>query len=95
MTNMAAASAGGNPARIQPGDAAVRGQHANLPLDAESIANDRGQVVEHLAQVAARFALRQDRGDEEPRVDERNACAQTPSSRPAAACRNSAGRRAA
>ena len=48
---------------------ALRGQHAHLPPDGEAIADTR-QVVEDIAQVPARFALHEHRGDKEPRVDD-------------------------
>ena len=37
-----------------------------------------GEVVEHFGEVAAGFALRQHRGDEEPRIDQWDAIARTP-----------------
>ena len=61
--------AGENPS----GDPSVRGQHPHLPLHLEPLADDRREVVEHLAEVAAGLALRQHGGDEEARVDERDA----------------------
>ena len=60
------------------GDPAVRARDAHLPLDPRPLADQRGQVVEDLREVAAGFALRQDRGDEEPRVEQRHALARTP-----------------
>ena len=42
-------------------------------LHLEALAHHRREVVEHLGQVAARLALRQHRGDEEPRVEHRHA----------------------
>ena len=52
--------------------AAVRGDHADLPLDLEALAHHAREVVEHLGQIAARLALRQHRGDEEPGVEHRH-----------------------
>ena len=48
---------------------------AHLALDLEPIANHRREVVEHLRQIAARLALGQHRGDEEPRVEQQHAAA--------------------
>src|SRR5438094_10414822 len=39
------------------GEPAVRGVHAYLPADLESLANHRGKIVENLREVAARVAL--------------------------------------
>jgi hypothetical protein len=43
----------------------------NLALNLEALADDVGQVVEDLGEVAAGFALQHDGGDEEFDVDER------------------------
>src|SRR6187401_2246713 len=51
------------------GDAAVRRDDLDLPLDLEAIADDRRKVVEDLGEIATGLALRQHRRDEEPRVE--------------------------
>ena len=88
-------SAGGIIDEHPSGDAAVRARDANLPLDARPLANEPAQVVEHFGEVAAGFTLRQHGGDEEPGVEQRHALREGLAARPAAACRSSAGRRAA
>src|SRR5712692_10581637 len=55
------------------GEAAVRGVHANLPADLESLADHVREVVENLGQIAAGFPLNQHGGDEEPDVEDRDA----------------------
>src|SRR5437762_1744352 len=55
------------------GHPAVRADGTHVAFETEPLANQGGQVVEHLSEVAARLALRQDRRGEEPRVEQRNA----------------------
>ena len=56
-----------------PGEPAVRGVHAHLPANLEALANDGGEVVEDLRQVAAGLALDEHGGREEPHVEQRHA----------------------
>ena len=93
--NIATASAGGRPARIQPVIRAVGALDPHLPLHLEALADHGRQVLEHLRQVAARLALGQHRGDEEPRVEQRDALAEVPQGLRQRACRSSGDRRAA
>ena len=51
-------------------DPAVRRDHLDLAFYLEALPDDTREVVEHLRQVAAGFALRQDGGDEEARIHE-------------------------
>src|SRR5208282_1131792 len=55
------------------GEASLRGVDADLAQDFEALANDVGEVVENLGQVAAGLALQHHRGDEELDVDQRDA----------------------
>ena len=54
------------------GNPAMGAHHPDLTLHLESLANDRREIVEHLRQVAAGFALGQHGGDEEPRIEQRH-----------------------
>ena len=55
---------GENPA----GQAALRGLHANVALNALAFANDVGGAIENFDEVAAGFALDHDRGDEDAQI---------------------------
>ena len=55
------------------GQPAVRRVDAHLAEDLEALADDVGEVLEDLGQVAAGLALDQDRGREEPHVEQRHA----------------------
>ena len=55
------------------GEAPVRGVHADLPSNLETLADDVRQVVEDFGQVAAGVALDEDRRHEEPHVENRDA----------------------
>ena len=53
-------------------DPAVCRADPHLAPDAEALAHDRGQPIEHLRQIAAGFALREHGGHEEAGVERRN-----------------------
>src|SRR6185503_499882 len=52
------------------GESAVRRVGADIPLNLEALADDVGEPVENLREVAAGVALDQDGGDEEPDVEQ-------------------------
>ena len=58
------------------GEPAVRGVHAHLAANLESLADDGREVVENLRQVAAGLALNEHGGREEAHVEQRHAQAQ-------------------
>ena len=55
------------------GEAAVRGVHADLPLDLEPLAHDVREVVENLGEVAAGIPLDEHGRHEEADVENRDA----------------------
>ena len=52
----------GRKVSIQPGHAALRRVHRDLPLQAEALANHMGGLIQNLGQVAAALLLNHDRG---------------------------------
>src|SRR5215470_4815508 len=62
------------------GETSLRGVDAHLPQDFEPLADDVGEVVEDLGEIATRFALQHDGRHEEFHVDQGNAIGKIPQS---------------